>query len=227
MAKKETYSPVKKGLDPRTEEKATQWLRLDPGDQMDVTCLVDIGDVLSTEQCAIWLNEGEGVSPVWVYTGAADPAHDLDVPRQYKAYLPLLVDGEVKVWSMGISVHKQLYDIADAAGNLRGMNLRIKRTGSGLKTRYAVTPRGTHTKVDRVEEVDVIAMLGPLTTEGVQQLIAERLDCEDYDEVLAKYKGHFKKGRGSKIKGDRKGGHVRPDSDADEEEDELEDVKLV
>lgn len=214
-----TYDPVKKGIDPRSDEAApSQWLKLEAGDQLDVTCLVDIGDIISTEQCAIWLDEG--VSPVWVYTGPNDPSHDLDVPRTYRAYLPLLLDGEVKVWSMGKQAHGQLYEIADAAGDLRGMNLRIKRTGSGLKTRYSVTPRGTRTKIDRVGEVDVIAMLGPLTSDGVKQLVADRLDCEDYDEVLDKYRGKFKKGRGAKLK-------ERTPSKARDDDEDLDDVKLV
>lgn len=211
------YEPVKKGVDPRSDESATQWLKLEPNEQVDVTCLVDIGDIFSTEQCAIWLDEG--ASPIWVYTGANDPSHDLDISRAYRAYLPILVDGEVKIWSMGKTAHSQLYDIADAAGDLRGMNLRLKRTGSGLKTRYSVTPRGTRTKVDKIEEVDVISMLGPLTSEGVQEFIAQKLGCEDYNEVLAKYRGRIKKGKITKVKD----GKV---SDDDDEED-LDDVKLV
>lgn len=192
-----TYEPLKKGIDPRTvgdgDEGAVRWLKLEPNTHTDVTALVNVDDIIATEQCAIWLGEDERAmglkSPVWVYTGAGDPSHDLGVERSYKAFLPVLHDGEVKVWSMGKSAHRQILDAADAAGDLAGMNLRIKRTGSGKSTRWSVTPRGTRTKIDHIEEVDVPSMLGPLTVAGVQELIAERLKKPSYLDVVHAYRG--------------------------------------
>lgn len=87
--------------------------------------------------------------------------------------------------------------------------------------------------VDDVEEVDVVATLGPLTLDGIEKMIAQRLNCEDFEEVLEKYQG--KKITGpqpavakSKAKAAVKKARPVEDEDEDEDEDEedLEDVEL-
>lgn len=223
MAKKAAFESIRIGSDPRKESKGTgaggsggQWLKVEGGQAVDVTVLVNTDEILACEQCAIWRDDGD--SPVWVYGGADDPSHDLKgVDRRYRAYLPLLVDGEVKVWSMGKASHMQLLDIADAGGALKGMVVRIKRTGLGLATRYSIVPTGKRRDVSKVEEVDVIPMLGPLTTEGVQTLIAEKFGLEDYEEVLNLYRG--KKERSTRVSTRKK---QEAEESIDDDDDDLE-----
>jgi hypothetical protein len=224
-SKHESYTPLKKGYDPRddgTEENSVAWLKLDINSYVDVTVLVDVDDIIATEQCAIWLEADDRAagmrSPVWVYVGRDDPSHDLEVTKTYRAFLPVLHEGEVKVWPMGKMAHRQLLDVADAGGDLAGLDIRIKRTGGGKATRYSVASRGTRTKISHIEEVDVPSMLGPLTVEGVRELIAERLKKKDYDEVLRAYRGNMA------VK--REG--TKPKKAKEEEEDEdLDSVKLI
>lgn len=195
MAKKSNYNPVKSGHDPRSDKENAggNWLRLAPNQQVDVVCLVEVEDIITIEQCAIWIEGGgeDGVkSPVWTYTGPSDPMHELNgVQKSYRAFLPCVDNGEVKVLPMGKMLHGALLDAADAAGSVAGMQMRVKRTGAGMSTRYSLMPTGKRMDISKYEEVDVVALLGPLTPDGVRELIAQRLQLGSYDEVLEKYSG--------------------------------------
>lgn len=227
------FNPVKSGFDPRKDGDSERagWLKIEANSAVDAIVLVEAEDILATEQCAIWLDAGN--SPVWVYTGPDDPSHELGVERRYRAYLPVMVDGDVKVWSMGKQAHIQLLEIADASGELKGLEVRIKRTGSGLTTRYNVVPKGKRHDVSRIEEPDVIAMLGPITSDEVRKMIAEKLGKESYEEVLESYKGAPKRRVGSADIVDKKSDLGKPAKakveakveDEDEEED-LDSVAL-
>jgi hypothetical protein len=211
------YTPVKSGYDPRNDKKGTgvSWMKISAGEVIDAIVLVEAEEILTCEQCAIWLEAGN--SPVWVYTGPEDPSHDLSVDRRYRAYLPLLIDSEPAVWSMGKTAHIQLLDIADASGELKGLEIRIKRTGSGLSTRYSIVPKGKRHDVSRHEEIDVVAMLGPITPNEVKAMITEKLGKGSYEEVLASFKGRTKTKRGKFVEEVKK----------EEEEEDLEEVELL
>jgi hypothetical protein len=175
------------------------WLTLAPNEAINVVVLAEAADILATDQCAIWLDEGN--SPVWVYTGPDDPSHDLNVERRYRAYLPVLApnpdtgEREPRIFSMGKSVHISILDIADAVGEIAGLELRLKRTGAGLSTRYSVTQTGKSFDVSGQPEIDVIALLGPITPEGVRDLLCTKLGKGSYEEVVASYRGKAKPGK--------------------------------
>lgn len=232
-AAKSKYAPVKTGSDPRSEaNNKSSWLRIDPNTQTDVVALVDADEIVSCEQCAIWLEDGN--SPVWVYTGPEDPSHELKLDRRYRAYLPILVTDtkEVQVWSMGKAAHSMLLDIADATGELKGLELRIKRTGSGLATRYSIVSRGKRHKVDSIEEVDVISMLGPLTPDEVKAMLAEKLGFESYNDVVERYRSK-KSGKPSSTSATRKPARAKGVEEEervvvdDDDEEDLDDVELM
>lgn len=223
---------VQVGGDPRgTNENTTQWLKVDPNTFEDVILMVNTDEIISCEQCAIWLEGGS--SPVWVYSGVDDPSHELKAEKRYRAFIPVIHKGDVKVWPMGKGAHGTLLDIADAAGELKGLEVRIKRTGSNLATRYAITPRGARHKVDSYPEVDIVSMLGPLDTDDVKKMIAEKLLCEDWAEVMKKYRGKSVKkvGAAQDSKAERVT-HEKPkypshDPEEDEEVEDLDDIELV
>lgn len=191
MAKKEMFSPVKTGSDPRKEGGTRNlWLKIESNSYVDATILVDVDEIVACEQCAIWLDDGN--SPVWVYTGPEDPMHDLGVDKRYRAYLPVLVDGEAKVWSMGKQAHSALLDIADANDEIKGLDVRLKRTGAGLATRYSIVPKGSRRDVSKVDEIDVISLLGPLTPNEVKDMLVKKFEKEDYEDFLSVYRGKGK-----------------------------------
>jgi hypothetical protein len=232
------FSPVKSGYDPRTEPKkggdgeSSPYLSLKDGESVDVVVLVEKNDILSYEQCAIWLEDGKN-SPVWVYTGSEDPSHELGVERRYRAVLPVYINskehpayGESKIFSMGKMVHEQLLEIADAGTRLAGTVFRIKRTGAKLKTRYSILSLGKRKDISSIPEIDVLSMLGPLTSDGVKELIAQKFGKDSYDEFLESYTGNPSKGSSTKPApkaASKKVKEALPDVEEEIEELELED----
>lgn len=97
-------------------------------------------------------------------------------PR-FKGYLPVIVKGESepKVYAFTVSVYKQLEEIEDLQedGTLAGKVLKIKRSGSGLKTRYTIMPTGKTVDINEVEVPDFIRFLGPTEVEGITSLLRE------------------------------------------------------
>jgi len=189
------FEPIKKGFDPRKSSTGggNAFFKLGAGDTADVVILSGANDILSCEQCAIWIDDPDVMSPVWVYTGGDDPSNELGIPRGYRAYIAILHDGEPKIWSLSKTVHNQLLDISDAGALEPGAMVRVKRTGAGLKTRYSVVPRGKSKDVEDVDVPDILEALGPLTSEGVWDMLTERLGMTRED-VIARY-GKKKKSR--------------------------------
>lgn len=237
MAKKQAasngFNPVKTGTDPRKGASSNgdagrgNWITLKSGEMARVTVLVEPEEIVNVEQCAIWLDEGN--SPVWVYTGPEDPSHDMDIKRTYRAYLPVLNDaGEQAVFSMSKTVHGQILDVAESVGELAGCVITIKRTGSGLTTRYSILPTGKRMDISKQPEMDVVSLLGPITPEGVRQLIAEKLGKPDYDAVLDSYNGKSRttnavKENDTKARNGGKAKNSKPVfSDDDDEDEDLE-----
>ena len=216
MAKsKSSFDPIKTGFDLRKDAGRQSWLKIDANSHADVAILVEVDEIIAVEQCAIWLDDGQ--SPVWVYTGPEDPSHDLKVEKRYRAYLPVLVDGESRVWSMGKQAHSTLLDIADAQASIKKLNIRIKRTGAGLATRYSIVPRGTRKDVSSINEVDVVEMLGPITSEGVKDMLCEKFSKDSYEDFLTAFRG----------KGKTAGKGTDTRTGARKEEDEIEDLDKV
>lgn len=213
------FEPIKKGYDPRKEPAGGSWFKMEAGDEKDIIPLVEKDDILSCEAVSMWLDEGN--SPFWVYTGPNDPSHALGEDKGYKAYMPLLVEGEVKIWGMSKRVHNSFLDIAETAGGLRGYVLRVKRTGTGLKTAYTITQRNKRKDVSSVEVPDVLAMLGPLTPEGVIEMLENKFGMS-FDDVVKKYGKKKEKGGG---KGKAADGKVMDFNDDLENLDDLDDDK--
>jgi hypothetical protein len=192
------YSPVRKGIDPRKEGKSL-WLTIEPNSFVDVVALVDTDEIISHEQCAIWREDG--INAVWPYTGSEDPSHDLGITKTYRSYLPVLLDGDQKIWSLSKTVEKQLWDIAESStGGLKGQMIRVKREGSGLSTRYTIIPRGKRVDVSKESEVDIISNLGPLTSDDAKKMLEEKFELP-YAAIVKKIGGKLKeKEEGKKSK---------------------------
>lgn len=231
MAKKAAAaSLVNVGGDPRKDGGAngTPWFKIDPGQAIDIVPLVEADEILSCEQCAIWLTDG-GKSPVWVYIGSDDPSHELTVQRRYRAFMPVMVlpEKEVQVLAMGKGLHGQILDAADGIVNIKGADMRLKRVGSGLQTRYSIVPKGTRTDIKRVPEVDVVSMLGPMDREGIEKLIVDCLGAPDYETILEKFKGKEITKRLTKpATTQQRGKHATTVAEDDDDEEDMDDVEL-
>jgi hypothetical protein len=239
--KKPVFNPLKSGSDPRKEQEDREksqrmWFKPQAGETVVATILEDADDILNCEQCAIWLDQGN--SPVWVFLGPDDPSIELGVDRRYRAYIPLMLgDDEPQIWSVGKGVHGQLLDISDAnGGKLKGLVVQIKRTGNGLQTRYSIVPTGKRRKVEGIEKIDVISLLGPLDVDEIKEMIADKLGMVDYDAVVEYYKGQGGV-PGNKVKASSfrekktiapvRGKHASTTPAIEDDEEDLEDVSLI
>ncbi len=203
------FEALKTGYDPRKESSGGLYFKLDAGEQADIIILSGADEILSCEQCAIWLDEGN--SPVWVYTGGDDPSNALGLPRSYRAYIGIVHDSEAKVWSLSKTVHNALLEISDAGALEPGAMVRVKRTGTGLKTRYSIVPRGKSKDISKVDMPDIIESLGPVTSEGVWEMMVDKLGM-DREAIIVKYGKRKPKPKKTVL--------------ADDEDDSLEDVDL-
>lgn len=166
------------GRVPAASDGGGKFYGLKDGDTATMTVLVDIDEIVSVDQYALW---DFNPAPVWVHCGDDDPGMDLGLKPGYRAFVPVEIEiegtKEIRFWSIGIGLHRELSEIAEMAEGLKGLIIKAKRTGSGLKTRYSVLSTGKRAKSlpkDLPTVDDVIAELGPEDREGILELLKER-----------------------------------------------------
>lgn len=149
-----------------------------PGDTVvEVKALIDADEIVSVEQCALWAIKP---APIWVFIGEEDPSKLFNLRPGYRAFLPVVVkiDGkqEVRLWSMPLGVHRQMAEIDEAVGGIKGMIIRVKREGAGLTTRYSIVPTGRKVAVTETfpSVKEIIDILGPYDRESIIKLIEDR-----------------------------------------------------
>jgi hypothetical protein len=172
-------SSIGVGFDPR--KASGQWLKIDGSTPIEAVILCEVTEIFSCEQVTLWLDEGR--SPMWPYTGPEDPLHDLKLEKRFAAYLPISVDGEQKIWRMPISAYKQIWELHDTVGSVRGMIIRIKKEGAGIKTKYLITQKAMSKKMPEPFEGDILEMLGPSDSDAVKQMLEDRFDMPYADVV--------------------------------------------
>lgn len=63
--------------------------------------------------------------------------------KRYTRYaVEVLAEDDVWTWEMAKLVYRQLKDVAEEYGGLRGLRVSVKRRGEGRKTRYTIIPLG-------------------------------------------------------------------------------------
>lgn len=169
---------IRVGVTPSAGGGEGIFFSLEDGQQAEMILLANRDELVSVDQYAMWDYKP---APVWVDTGAPDdPGRELGLKSQYRAFIPvwLTIDGvkQVKLWSVGIGVHREIEDIDGMVDGLKGLKIRAKRTGSGLKTRYKVISTGSYVKTGLPEYTVemVIDNLGPDSRESIIELIENR-----------------------------------------------------
>lgn len=148
-----------------------------------VAPMVDIADLISVDMHSWW---DVNPAPHLVCLGEECPSCALGHEARYKAYLPVLTrEGEPKVLAAGISVVRQLEDLEDEIGHIKGNVLKIKRTGSSwMSTKYSVIPIGKKVDTSKYEVLDVESMLGPVTREDqIDALRSAGIDVSELEET--------------------------------------------
>lgn len=109
------------------------WLRWDAGDKKEVLIQSD----KPVKKLVHWGGEAyeecERPDCPWC---------DDEVKRISRYAVEVLTEDEVWTWEMAKMVYNQVKEIAEEYGGLRGLHLKVKRTGEGRKTRYTIIPLG-------------------------------------------------------------------------------------
>lgn len=173
MATKKGSTPFKKGLTSLSERVGSgKFLSISPDESVTIAPLTNSADMISAEMHEFW-----EVNPLvsMPCLGPGCPACLTKNKPKFKAFLQVInQDKQVKIFSFGISIARQLEEIEESLGEIKGHVLRIKRNGSGLKTRYVVTPLGKKISVSGVDLYDVESELGPITVEDQTRVLRER-----------------------------------------------------
>jgi len=186
MAKKKK-SAIRKGRDAISSASSgsSDFVRIADGDAIDMVSLLDLEEMLSIDQHAIWLDGGN--SPMFPCIGKNCPGCDHGNQPRFRAFLPVVVldSGEPKIFSFGISIARALEELDEEFGGIAGHVFRVKRKGSGLATTYTVIALGRTRKIAKYEAIEVEEKLGPVTRKGILELLKETgalEDTDDYDD---------------------------------------------
>lgn len=149
------------------------FISLKDGDSITVALLTGMDEMVSAHMHEYW-----DIRPAIYHPciGASEcPSCQAGHEPRFKAYITVVTqDGEVKVLPMGIKVAEQLTDIEEEiGGDLTGKVLKIRRNGSGLKTRYIVSAIGKEIDVSGYEIPDFIPALGPTNRAEIVKLLRD------------------------------------------------------
>lgn len=179
---------------PRSDGSARIFLALEKDKPIDIKILVSADQIPSVDQCALW--NVFNPSPIWVYIGEDDPGNELGVRPQYRAFVPVSIKDEKgawipKLWSIPLGVHRQISEMSDMLGNLKGQLLRVKRTGSGLTSAYTIVSLGKRLKIEEPipTQEQIIEYLGPYTREEIIKRILETTKLATWNDVKLKVTG--------------------------------------
>lgn len=110
-----------------------EWLKWESGEKKEVLIQSD----KPVKKLVHW--DGE----MYVECERPDCIHCEDKIKRITRYsVKALAEDDVWTWEMAQMVYAQVKDIAEEYGGLRGLRLKVKRTGAGRKTRYTFIPLG-------------------------------------------------------------------------------------
>lgn len=163
---------------------AGKFLKFADGDKIAFAPLVGLDEMISCDQHEFWDTNPAVIFPC-LQTEDCPGCKRGDKPK-FKAFLPVVTkEGESKVFAFTIKTFRQLEDIEAELGTLKGNVISVRRTGTGMKTSYTPVAIGKKMNVDKIEPIDIEALLGPTTAKEIEALIANRgvsLDASEEPE---------------------------------------------
>jgi hypothetical protein len=155
------------------------------GESAEFMSLIDAAELVSVESHEHW-----DIRPAVfaACTGKADcPGCQLGNKARFKSYMPaMMLDGTQVIVELKLSVGQQFAEMAAMLkGKTKGVIFRLKRTGKGFDTRYAMATAGMRGELPEViQEYDWEKLLGPFTRpEILAHYIAKGVDLSDVSDV--------------------------------------------
>lgn len=161
-----------------------QFISIAADESITVAPIVGLDEMISADMHEFWEVNPFVSTPCF---GTDCPACSAGNNPKFKAFLPVVTqEGEVKIFSFGISVARQIEEIDAETGGVQFQVLKIKRTGTGLRTRYSVVPLGKKVKAREYDMPDIIKALGPSEPELAAQVLIDRGLLDEMPKALAK-----------------------------------------
>lgn len=215
MVKTTTHKKVKSVIrrGPSTGKKSNTFIVVKEDEPANIVPILPTGEIISIDLHAFW-----AVNPAVTFAciknsddaGDGCPGCKLGDKAGYRAFLPVLdSEGEMKVFAFGISVERQLVTLEDELGSIVGKKLRIKRTGSGLGTKYQVINLG--------KEVDT----SEVDTEEAAEFVEGQIEVKDRSKIIEELRAAGL--MGAKKKGEEEEEEVEEEELEDEEEADEEE----
>jgi hypothetical protein len=163
-----------------TETTSGQFISIREGEQLEFAMLTDLNEVISFDQHVFWGDEPSQTVMFPCLQVKSCPGCLLGNKSRLRALLLVAYkngDGQIVpgILPVGLSVVRSLVDL-DAAidGGIKGAQMLLKRTGSGLKTRYTLLATGGRMKkqID-TSSIDLEAAVGETDRAAIIQMLEE------------------------------------------------------
>jgi hypothetical protein len=152
--KSEKSKLFRKGARAAGEVAASVFVRLKADEPVTLAPMVPLEEMTSIDQHEFW-----DTNPALIFPclGAKDcPACKSGNKPKYKGFLPVMVrdEAEPKLLAFGITVERQFATIAEEIGDITGHVFRVKKTGTGMTTKYTVVALGKTLDVSKMTPID-------------------------------------------------------------------------
>lgn len=145
MAKKSAV--IRKG--PSSARGSTDFISVKEDEPATIVPVLGTKDIVSIDLHAYWEINPAVTFPCLKGSPEKCPGCENGNKPAYRAFLPVLDgEGNLRVFAFGVSVERQLVTLEDELGEIVGKKLRVRRSGSGLGTKYQVINTGKDVKVE-------------------------------------------------------------------------------
>lgn len=175
-------SVIRKGADKLYSDsgsKSSIFLTLKENDSFSVALLGGLSEILSVDMHS-WWDYTPAPHLVCLGSKAECPSCQLGHEPKTKSYIPVVTqEGEPKLLIAGAQIINALKELEAEVGNLNGYVVRVKRTGSGLKTKYVTMGTGKKVDVSSYTVPDLEPALGVMTWDEQVEELAKIVDISD------------------------------------------------
>ena len=209
MATKTAKGIIRKG--PSGGKKSNDFIAVKEDEPVTIVPVLPTGEIFSIDLHAFWaVNPAVTFACIANLDDAGDgcPGCNLGDKAGYRAFLPVLdSEGDLKVFPFGISVERQLVTLEEELGEIVGLKLRVKRSGTGLSTKYQIINTG------RTAEVEI-------STKEALKFVESKIEVKDRAQIL-------KELREANLLKDGKSEDDEPDDEDEDEDVEEEEEDVV
>lgn len=165
---------IKSGSDGLNDMRGPSvYVSIKDGESLQIAPVTELDGVISFQQHQIWLEAGN--SPMLPCLQSKDcPGCAVGNNPKFRAVMIVQVQGEdnQKLLPMGKDLFRQIVEINDAIGTIKGQVIRISRRGAGINTKYTAMPTNKSAKV-RPAELNAIEHIGPLDRAGAIDVLKQ------------------------------------------------------